>query len=89
MHGSKARSLRATSAFALALTMALHGCGKSDYERAKERYEFLKAHRATKAELCEEGKKVVSAAADERHPDYELIAVTHNGDCLDAQLERL
>ena len=74
---------------ALALATTLHGCGQSEYERAKERYDFLKEHRATAAELCEEGKKVVSAAADERHKDYELISVTHKLDCDEAELERL
>ena len=58
---------RAPVALAFALAMALQGCGKreSEYEQAKARYDFLKAHRATAAELCEEGKKVVAAAADD------------------------
>ena len=91
MHGSSGMPHRAPVALAFALAMALQGCGKreSEYEQAKARYDFLKAHRATAAELCEEGKKVVAAAADERHENFDIIKITHDADCTAALIEKL
>jgi hypothetical protein len=66
---------------AVFLSLALLGCGKSELQRAQERYDFLKANGATDAELCEEGEKVVEAAADERSEDYELLALTNRIEC--------
>jgi hypothetical protein len=78
------------TAAALALAALLASCskGKSEFDRANERYEFVRTHGATDAELCEEGKRVVSAAANEQRSEYDTLKLNNDIKCMNVGLER-